>query len=58
MRERSHHDGEDRNPDLLPAQLTTGELFLQSESMRQIVVALIVVAIFALSVAFFVSIMR
>lgn len=55
--ERSHRESEDEAPAAF-SQLASGVMFLQSENARQILVTLIVVAIFALSVTFLVSILR
>jgi hypothetical protein len=56
LHERSHrHHFEAEDPVSFP---TPGVLSLQSDSARQILLAVIVIAIFALSVVFFVSIIR
>jgi hypothetical protein len=58
FREHSHRHGDDDSPAAMAGELGSGTLFLQGDQARQILLTVIVVAIFALSVTFFVAIMR
>lgn len=57
-RAHSHRHGEDDSPARFSGEADTGLVSPRSEGARQIIVTLVVLAIFAVSVSFFVSFMR
>jgi len=57
-RDHYHRHGEEDLAAMAPPGLSSSALFLHSDVARQLLLTVIVVAIFALSVTFFVAIMR